>query len=232
MQLKCIAIDDEPLALNLIKNFAARIPALNLVQTFSDAISGAEFLRNNHIDLLFLDINMPDISGLDLVHALKEKPLIIFTTAHKNFAFDGFELEAVDFLLKPFSFDRFSKGVQKALEHFAYTTTPITESPESLVVFSEYQRQKIALSDIEYIESSGKYIKIHLVKDKPVLSLVSLSKVIEKLPPTKFKRIHRCFIVPVPKVKSISNQKVRLASGLELPIGKTYVRFIQDWGNL
>ena len=232
MTLKCIAIDDEPLALNLIKNFAARIPALNLVQTFSDAISGAEFLRNNHVDLLFLDINMPDISGLDLAHALKEKPMIIFTTAYKNFAFEGFELEAVDFLLKPISFDRFLKGVQKAIEQFAHSQHPSEESQESLLVYSEYQRQKIALSDIEYIESSGKYIKFHLVKSKPVLSLVSLSKVLEKLPPNKFRRIHRCFIVPVSKIKSISNQKVRLASGQELPIGKTYARLTQDWVNL
>jgi len=232
MNLKCIAIDDEPLALNLIKNYAARIPALHLVQTFSDAISGAEFLRNNHVDLLFLDINMPDISGLDLVHSLKEKPLIIFTTAYKNFAFEGFELEAIDFLLKPISFERFSKGVQKAIEHFVHNAEPAEESSESLLVYSEYQRQKIALSDIEYIESSGKYIKIHLVKGKPVLSLVSLSKVLEKLPTTKFRRIHRCFIVPVSRVKSISNQKVRLASGQELPIGKTYIRFIQDWTSL
>ncbi len=232
MPLKCIAIDDEPLALNLIKNYAAKIPALHLVQTFSDAIAGAEFLRSNQVDLLFLDINMPDISGLDLVHALKEKPMIIFTTAYKNFAFEGFELEAVDFLLKPISFDRFSKGVQKALEQFAHNAAPIEESPESLLIYSEYQRQKIALSNIEYIESSGKYIKIHLAKDKPVLSLVSLNKVLEKLPPDKFKRIHRGFIVPVHKIKSISNQKVQLTSGRELPIGKTYINFIQDWVNL
>ena len=184
MKLKCIAIDDEPLALKLVRNYADRIPSLNLVQTFTDAISGAEFLRNNPVDLLFLDINMPDISGIDLVHSLKEKPLIIFTTAYKNFAFEGFELEAIDFLLKPISFDRFSKAVQKAVEIFSLKQSQTGPTPESLVVFSEYQRLKIPLTEIEYIESSEKYIKIHLAKGKPVLSLMSLGKVLEKLPET------------------------------------------------
>jgi two-component system LytT family response regulator len=232
MKLKCIAIDDEPLALKLIRGFATRVPALNLVHTFTDAITGAEFLRNNPVDLLFLDINMPDISGIDLVHSLKEKPLIIFTTAYKNFAFEGFELEAIDFLLKPISFDRFSKAVQKALEVYTLKQIQFSSNPESLVVFSEYQRLKIPVTDIEYIESSEKYVKIHLAKSKPILSLMSLSKIMEKLPEDKFKRIHRSFIVPVFKVKAITNQKVQLTSGVKLPIGKTYHNFIQEWAHL
>lgn len=232
MTLKCIAIDDEPLALNLIRNYAARIPGLQLIQTFNDALTGAEFLRKNPVDLLFLDINMPDISGLDLVHALEIKPLIIFTTAYKNFAFEGFELNALDFLLKPIEFERFSKAAQKAFEIHAQMNSPQETNHESLIVYSEYQRLKLPLAEIEYIESSEKYIKIHLLKAKPVLSLMSLNKVLEKLPEAKFKRIHRRFIVPVSKVKSISNQKVQLVSGQRLPIGKTYLNFIQDWINL
>lgn len=229
MKLKCLAIDDEPLALNLIQNFAARIPALNLLQTFTDALTGAEFLRKNPVDLLFLDINMPDISGLDLIHSLPEKPMVIFTTAHKNFAFEGFELEAVDFLLKPISFERFFKAVQKALDAHSLKQIQHTSSPETLVVYSEYQRLKILLSDIEYIESSEKYVKIHLTKGKPVLSLMSLAKVLEKLPESKFRRIHRSYIVPVLKVKAIANQKVQLTSGVKLPIGKTYQDFTEEW---
>ncbi|MFC5269457.1 LytR/AlgR family response regulator transcription factor [Adhaeribacter terreus] len=229
MTLKCIAIDDEPLALNLIRNYAMKIPALQLVQTFNDALTGAEFLRHNPVDVLFLDINMPDISGLDLIRSLKERPMVIFTTAYKNFAYEGFELEAVDFLLKPFTFDRFAKAFQKAFDHHAARQTQTETNPESLVVYAEYQRIKIALSDIEYIESSEKYIKIHLVKAKPVFTLMSLQKVLEKLPEDKFKRIHRRFIVSVSKVKSISNQKVQFASGVQLPIGKTYLQFIEEW---
>lgn len=109
MPLKCIAIDDEPLALELLKSYAKNLPQLQLLQTFDDAISGGEFLRDNIIDLLFVDINMPDISGIELVRSLKNKPIVIFTTAHKKFAYDGFELEAIDYLLKPIDFERFKR---------------------------------------------------------------------------------------------------------------------------
>src|SRR4030095_13028038 len=121
--LTCIAIDDEPLALELIKTYAAQFPTLQLVKTFDDALAGAKYLKENPVDLLFIDINMPDITGLELVRALKEKPLIIFTTAYKKFAFEGFELEAVDYLLKPIDMDRFSKAVQKAAEFYQYKTS-------------------------------------------------------------------------------------------------------------
>src|ERR1044071_3650845 len=114
MQIKCVAIDDEPLALQLIEQFVSKLPALKLVQTFDDAISGAEFLRANDVDLLFIDINMPDITGIELVRSLKVKPMTIFTTAYKKFAIDGFELDAVDYLLKPIQFERFEKAVNKA----------------------------------------------------------------------------------------------------------------------
>src|SRR5437763_1589737 len=115
MLLKCIAIDDEPLALKLIAGYVARFPFLQLLNTFEDAISGAEFLKNNPIDLLFIDINMPDITGIDLVRSLKVKPMVVFTTAYKNFAFEGFELEALDYILKPIDFKRFEKAVEKAV---------------------------------------------------------------------------------------------------------------------
>src|SRR4051794_5676369 len=118
MQIKCVAIDDEPLALNLIKEYTNRFPSLRLVQTFDDAISGAEFLRSNQVDLLFIDINMPDISGIELVRSLKEKPMIIFTTAYRKFAFEGFELDALDYLLKPIEFERFEKAVNKAIDYY------------------------------------------------------------------------------------------------------------------
>src|SRR5262245_33186302 len=120
MPLKCIAIDDEPLAIELIKEYISRSPGLELVQSFDDAISGGEFLRNNHVDLLFVDINMPDITGIDLVRSLDEKPMVIFTTAHKKFAVEGFELDAIDYLLKPIQFERFSKAVAKAIEFSQY----------------------------------------------------------------------------------------------------------------
>ncbi|MBK0401885.1 response regulator transcription factor [Adhaeribacter sp. BT258] len=226
-----VAIDDEPLALELIKNYAGQLPGLELVKIFNDPIAGVHFLKSKPVDLLFIDINMPDISGLDLVRSLKVKPLIIFTTAYKDFAFDGFELEAIDYLLKPFDFDRFSKAVQKAQDFYSFKHGAQTDTEESLFVHSEYKLIKIPISQIEYIESLEDYIRIHLTNAKPVLTLMSLKKVCEKLPHDKFKRIHRGYIIPVSKVKAIANRKVLLTSGKELPISESYLQFIQEWKN-
>jgi len=229
MSYKCVAIDDEPLALELIKNYIAKLPELELLYTFDDAISGAEFIRSIPVDILFVDINMPDITGLDLVRSLEEKPIIIFTTAHKKFAIDGFELDAIDYLLKPISFERFSKAVTKAVEYARYKDKAAKEIAESLFVYSEYRLIKIPLQEIEYIESLEDYIKIHLVDTKTVLTLMPLKKVLEKLPAGKFRRIHRSYVVAVDKVNSVLNRKVRLASSTELPVSDSYTSFIKEW---
>lgn len=229
MPIRCVAIDDEPPALMLIREYAVRCPELQLLHSFDDAISGGEFLRQNTIDLLFIDINMPDITGLDLVRSLEEKPMIIFTTAHKKFAIDGFELDAVDYLLKPISFERFSKAVSKAVEFFEYRKKPATEEIENLFVYSEYRMIKIPLADIEYIESLEDYIRINLTTGKPIMTLMTMKKVLEKLSASKFKRIHRSYIVAADKVKSIQNRKARLSSSVELPISDSYLDFIDEW---
>jgi two-component system, LytTR family, response regulator len=229
MQLKCVAIDDEPLALDLLKEYISRFPQLKLVHTFDDAISAVEVLRTSKVDLLFIDINMPDISGIDLVRSLQQQPLIIFTTAHKQFAIEGFELDAVDYLLKPINIDRFTRAVHKAIDYYKYKNTPVQEDNDCLFVHSEYKLVKIQLSEIDYIESLEDYIKIHIAGTKPVLTLLSMKKVLEKLPADKFQRIHRSYIVSVAKVKSIQNRKVQLAGGVELPISDSYVSFINNW---
>lgn len=229
MVLKCIAIDDEPPALDLIAAYIERTPQLQLLQTFDDAISAGEFLRNTPVDLLFVDINMPDITGIELVKSLEEKPMVIFTTAYKKFAYEGFELDAVDYLLKPIDFTRFSKAVSKAQEYNEYRNNSQSNATNHLFVRSEYRVIKINLDDIEYIESLEDYIKIHLVADRPVMTLMPLKKVLEKLPGDKFRRIHRSYIVAVPKVKSVLHRKVQLASGKELPISDSYADFVDDW---
>ena len=229
MQIKCIAIDDEPLALQLISGYVSKFPQLQMLHTFDDAISGAEFLRNNKVDLLFADINMPDITGIDLVRSLPVKPMVIFTTAYKNFAFEGFELEAIDYLLKPIDFTRFSKAIEKAVEYYNYKNTVKTEETgESLFVYSEYRMVKINLPEIEYIESMEDYIKIHINNAKTVLTLMPLKKILEKLPADKFQRIHRSYIVPVNKIRSIHSRKVQLAD-IELPISDSYMDFARKW---
>jgi len=229
MVLKCIAIDDEPLALRLINDYVSRFPALQMVNTFEDAISGAEFLKHNPVDLLFVDINMPDITGIDLVRSLDVKPMVIFTTAHKNFAYEGFELEALDYVLKPIDIKRFTKAVEKAVDYYKYRSKPAEEeAEESLYVYSEYRMVKIDLGTIEYIESMEDYIKIHITNEKTILTLMPMKKVLEKLPSSKFQRIHRSYIVPVNKIRSIQNRKVQLTD-VELPISESYNDFARNW---
>ena len=215
--------------MELIREYVGKFPELKIVQTFDDAINGADFLRTHDIDLLFIDINMPDITGVDLVRSLEKKPLTIFTTAYKNFAFEGFELEAIDYLLKPIDFERFTKAVTRAIEFFQYKQASKDKLQQSLFVRSEYRMIKIDLDEIEYIEGLEDYIKIHLTNKKSVLTLMTLKSVLEKLPAGKFKRIHRSYIIPVDKVQSILNRKVRLSSGAELPVSNNYLGFIDEW---
>jgi DNA-binding LytR/AlgR family response regulator len=228
MQLRCVAIDDEPLALELIRQYISRFSQLVVVQTFEDAISGAEFLRHAHVDLLFIDINMPDVSGLDLVKSLKERPIVIFTTAHRKFAIDGFELEAQDYLLKPIQFDRFERAVQKAEDYIRYRRSPVSEGQEYIYVRSEYRMVRIELKNIEFIESLEDYLKIHLSDRSFILTLMTMKTMLEKLPSSRFARIHRSYIVPYAKVRSVLHRKARL-SALELPVSDTYADFIESW---
>jgi two-component system LytT family response regulator len=228
MKLKCVGIDDEPLALLVIEKMIQKFPVLNLVATFDDAISGAEFLRQHPVDLLFIDINMPDITGLELVRSLQEKPMIIFTTAYKNFAIESYELDALDYLLKPIREERFDKAVNKAVEYYSYKQVKNTIDEEVLFVRAEYRLVKINLNDIEYIESMEDYCKIHLVNAKPIMTLMTLKAINEKLPSAKFKRIHRSYIVSLSKIKSVVNRKVKLIS-TELPVSTSYLSSLTEW---
>ncbi|SKA45617.1 two component transcriptional regulator, LytTR family [Chitinophaga eiseniae] len=229
MKIKAIAIDDEPLALELIRTYTAQFPALQLLQTFDDALSGAEFLRCRHVDLLFIDINMPDITGIDLVRSLEEKPMVIFTTAHKRFAHEGFELEALDYLLKPISIERFSRTMQKTMAQYHYRHTAAPREPESFFVYAEYKQVRIWMDEVEYIESLEDYIRIHLLSGRPVLTLMPLKKVLEKLPHDRFRRIHRSYIVAVRSICAIAYRRVLLHSGTSLPVSSTYAEDIREW---
>jgi len=160
MKIKCVAIDDEPLALLVIEKMSRKFPVLNLVATFDDAISGAEFLRQHPVDLLFIDINMPDITGLELVRSLREKPMIIFTTAHKNFAIESYELDALDYLLKPIREERFDKAVNKAVEYYSYKQVKNTIDEEVLFVRAEYRLLGVTNND----NSSFNYLKLMLCR--------------------------------------------------------------------
>lgn len=227
MQLKCIVIDDEPIALEIIKNYLYKIPSLQLLQTFYDVNSTYEFLQNNQIDLLFININMP--TSIKLVRSLKHKLMTIFTSGYKKYAFKGFELEAIDYLLKPIDFERFNKAVNKAVQYQRYKLYSSNSGENSLFVRSGYRMVRIKLSDIEYIEGFVDYMKIHLVNQKPVLTLMTFKAIMEKLPPDEFKRIHRSYIVPVSKVKSVKSKRALLLSLKELPISDSYTDFVNEW---
>jgi two-component system, LytTR family, response regulator len=224
MAYKCIAVDDELPALELIKNYVSQVPGLQLLHVFNDAVSASEFLRSNAVDILFVDINMPDINGIDLVNSLEKKPLIIFTTAYKKFAYEGFELEAVDYLLKPISIERFKKAVNKAVEIQQARTQPSQSVPDdSIFVRSEYKMVKVPLAGVDYIEGLEDYIKIHIANSRPVLTLMTMKSFLEKLPADSFLRIHRSYIVSLNKINAVANKKVMLKNGSVLPVSDSYI---------
>lgn len=222
MKIRCIAIDDEPWALALIEKYAKQLPQLELVATFEDAIAGSEFLRKYPVDLLFLDINMPDMNGLTLANSLTSKPFIVFTTAYKKFAYEGFELEAIDYLLKPFELDRFQKAVEKVEKAMQAQQLSQKSNDASIFVWSEHQQVKVVLSEIQYIESRKDYTCFHLYNKPKLLTLLPLKKTEELLPNDQFVRVHRSYIIPVKEIKKIASRKIILQSGEELPIGRLY----------
>ena len=228
--IKAIAIDDEPLALQVISRYAIDLPSIKVMMGFTDAINAKKYISTNEIDLIFLDIQMPDISGIQLFESIQNKPLVIFTTAFSEYAVKGFELEAVDYLVKPIKFDRFVQAVERAKKIMDQNKIrEITIPQDFFFVKSEYQLVKIAYDDILYIEGLDDYVKIHLGSStKPILSLISRKSLMDKLPPEKFIRVHRSYIVPVMRIKSIHNRQVSLGS-VKIPVGDTYISTIRAW---
>lgn len=226
-EIRCIAVDDEPLALELVRQYLGRCPEVRLVQTFTDAVAAREFLQQHPADLLLVDINMPDITGLDLVRSLAVRPLVIFTTAYKSFALDAYDLEGLDYLVKPLDPERFDRAIRRAVEHHRLRN-PGSREGESVVVRAEYQLVKIPLADIAYIESVEDYLKIHLAQGRPVMTLMTLKAMLQKLPQDRFRRIHRSYIIPLAKIRSVTSRRVRLDT-VDLPIGDSYLDFVQEW---
>ncbi len=217
--IHCIAIDDEPLALQLIQEYCAKISFLKLEKTFTNTDEAISYMQANKTDLLFLDIQMPDITGIQFYKNLPEKPPVIFTTAYKDFAVEGFNVDAVDYLLKPFEYDRFLKACYKAKEYIEFLSSQEVQL-NSLFIKVNYEIMKVNLKDIDLIEALDDYIKIY-IKPNPVLTLMTLKSIQEKLPPRDFVRVHRSFIIPLAKIEKFSKSKVWIA-GKEIPIGSSY----------
>lgn len=217
--IHCIAIDDEPLALQLVAEYCQRISFLHLAKTFTNTDEAQTYLAENNVDLLFLDIQMPDINGVQFYKNLTKKPPVIFTTAFKDYAVDGFNVDAVDYLLKPFEYDRFLKACYKAKEYIEFLSSQELQM-NSIFVKVNYEIMKINLKDIDLIEALDDYIKIY-IPPNPVLTLMTLKNIADKLPTRDFIRVHRSFIVPVAKVDKFSKTKLWV-KGKEIPIGSSY----------
>lgn len=217
--MKCIAVDDEPLALQVITKYCEKISFLQLEKVFTNTDEAKEYLQHNAVDLIFLDIQMPDINGVQFYKNLTVKPQVIFTTAFKDYAVEGFNVDAIDYLLKPFEYDRFLKATYKAKEYLEFLSSQELQL-NSLYVKVNYEMMKINLKDIELIEALDDYIKIY-IKPTPVLTLMTLKSMLDKLPPKEFARIHRSYIVPLSKIEKFSKNKVTVA-GKEVPIGSSY----------
>jgi two-component system LytT family response regulator len=230
MKIKCIAIDDEPLALKQINSYIEKTPFLEVVALCHNAFDAMKFLANNEVDLMFVDINMPDLNGMDFVKSLTQKPQIIFTTAYSQYAIEGFQVDALDYILKPISYASFLKSANKANTWFELNqkqSESVQTTQDSLFVKSEYKMVRIFLSEIKYIESSNEYIQIHLVNDEPVTTLIRLKVMEEQLPKDKFMRVHRSFIVNLDRIRVIERNRIVFDHNVYIPVGDQYKESFQ-----
>ncbi|HEY8916476.1 MAG TPA: LytTR family DNA-binding domain-containing protein [Chitinophaga sp.] len=221
--MKCIAVDDEAPSLYLLEDNIRRVPFLKLVRSCSNALEAMEVLQQEKIDLIFLDIEMPELTGLAFLKSLTSRPLVIFTTAYKKYAIEGYSLDVLDYLLKPIPFDRFLKAVNKAYEyHTLITKQRETAATPYLFVFAEYSLMKVDLQDILYIEALKDYVKIFLLStDKPIVTKLSMKAMEERLPAAAFMRIHKSFIVALNKISFIRKHIVKVGAK-EVPLGDSY----------
>ncbi|MEI7663192.1 MAG: LytTR family DNA-binding domain-containing protein [Bacteroidota bacterium] len=226
--IRCIAVDDEMLALDLIEDNIKKVPFLELVKTCRSAMDAIEVIQTQPVDLIFLDIQMPDISGIQMLKSLNNKPVVIFTTAYSSYAQEGYDLDVIDYLLKPYSFERFLKAVNKVHEYLDLQNRALIQpaarelvtSPNFLFVKADYKLYKINLADILYIEGLKDYVKIY-VSEKPIVTQMSMKTLEEKLPSYDFIRVHRSFIVAFNKIDFIQKHMLTIGKK-EIPISEHY----------
>lgn len=225
--LRAIAIDDEPIALEVVKNFSEKIIFLDLQQCFTDAFEAMDFLQKNEIDLIFLDIKMPDISGLDFLKSISKPPMIVFTTAYSEHAVQSFELNAIDYLLKPFSLSRFIKASNRANEQFELRkkAQAAQQTDATIFVKSGYELIKIDLNDILYVEGTGNYVK-YVLKEQNIVSRITMKETEDLLPSLNFIRVHRSYIVGKNHISKIQKSDICIGS-IEIPIGEAYKNKIE-----
>ena len=238
--LKCIAIDDEPLALRQLKSYIEKIPYLELTATCNNALEAQQLLASQHVDLIFVDINMPDLSGVEFVRSLVDRPMVIFTTAYSEYAVEGFKLDAVDYLLKPFSFADFSRSAGKAnslyeLRHNQRAGEPeatpeaLPKDKEYISVKADYKVSLVKISNIVYLESEGEYVRMHLDDGTTITTLFRLKNMEAALPSDMFMRVHRSYIVNLRCIKGYVRSRVFLSDTEYVPIGENYKESFQHY---
>jgi two-component system, LytTR family, response regulator LytT len=229
-----IAIDDEPLALQLVTGYIEKTPGLKLIGKFDNPLDAVEFMAREAIDLIFVDIQMPDLSGIEFTRSLVRGPKVVFTTAYEKYALEGFRLEVVDYLLKPFSYEEFFKAVQK-VQHLikleSQAMTSVEANAEFLFLKSDYKIKRINFNDIMYVEGLKDYVKVYIYNDpRPILSLTSLKLLETKLPEQKFMRVHRSFIVNLDKIVTIERSRI-IFGKTYIPVSDQYKDKFQEYLN-
>lgn len=225
-KINCIILDDEPFAVKLLADYASKVPRLNVLYADSDVFKAIEILNNESVDLVFIDIQMPQLTGLELMKMFNQKHNFIITSAYPEYALDVFQFHVIDYLLKPIVFNRFYQSVEKFLRW--QETFQNLDSEDYLFVKADRKHHKIATDHILYIEGLKDYIRIH-TKDEKIMVLENMKDILEKLPLNQFVRIHRSFIIPKNKIKVIEGNQIKMTNGEFLPIGETYRKLISDW---
>jgi len=223
MKYRCIVVDDEQLARKLLEEYINKVPHLELVAQCKTPLEAMEVLQEGGVDLMFLDIQMPELTGIEFLKTLHDKPAVIFTTAYSEYALEGYQLDVIDYLVKPFDFERFIRAVNKAIDLIRLKQGAGGSSSnreEFLTVHADYKIYKLKLEDIEYIEGLKEYVS-YFTKDKRIIALESLKRLEEVLPGDRFMRIHRSYIVPLQKIKSVEGNQVDIGSK-KIPIGRSY----------
>jgi len=234
--MKCIIIDDEPLAIDVLKEYCQKMDFIELEETFTNPLEAISVIKEKKIDLIFCDIEMPQINGIDFINSLDNTPLFIFTTAYSQYAVEGFNLNAIDYLVKPIPYHRFIKAISRAKEVLAYRKSPVSlndnvfpshgesksANPGYIFVKAEYESIKINLDNIEYIQGLKDYLKIH-VRDtnKAILTLMSFKEILDKLPSHQFVRAHKSFVVNIGCIKTIQRNRI-VINDMRIPIGESY----------
>lgn len=231
MKMKCIALDDEPLALSQMTAYIGRTAFLELAATFHNASDALSWLDRNRVDLIFADINMPGLNGLDFVRSLRQKHMIIFTTAYDKYALEGFRVDATDYLLKPIGYNDFLRSAEKALRQFRLLggDSGAQQGSETIFVKSGHKVMPVETDKILYIESQSEYVRIFTESHKPFMTLGSLKSWEEKLPSVSFMRVHRSYIVNLHKIVSVEHRRIVLAGGATVPIGGLYLECVKKY---